>query len=283
MTSALRIDDTTHPFYEKWNIAIPKGVKGDALKNFRIITPQTGDNIYSVGTTTQYPGFEEDVSGGRKIMVYDYYNYDVYRNPEKITYYLGDYNNISDFTIDEHGTITIAYTHEDTLVYHQLIKWITDVTMNKDIEGNDKPGRLIVKYNTLTNNEQDYDQYDLDWVQNIIFDEDGSIHIDRTVSGIKDLNEFLYWIKSVSLNSLQGGADEGLFTIKFNHGQDFTTRLKWVNNLAINDRGEITLYYSGNGSSRTLSNHLVWPRQFAISEDGTIKIINNDSTINLEL
>ena len=30
---AERVDDATHPFYEKWHFKIPKGIKGDTLKN----------------------------------------------------------------------------------------------------------------------------------------------------------------------------------------------------------------------------------------------------------
>ena len=296
MTSAVRVDDGSHPFYEKWNIAVPKGVKGDTINNFRVITPEANDVIYTVGTTTQYPGFSDDVTNSRKILVYDFYNYDSVDNPATTTYYIGDYNEISDFTIDEYGTVVIAFTHEDTITYHQLIKWITDITMNENLDGTAHEGRLIVKYNTFTNNERDYDQWDLNWVRNITFDQDGSVHIDRTVSGITDLNQLIYWIKSVSLVDTPGGLNEGRLNIKFNHGQDYTVNLKWVNSLSISEEGKITLHYSGGGADKVLPSPTVrWiddiklhsrlnddPNQEEGSGSQQIEVIYNTKTDNVK-
>jgi len=36
MSDASRIDDYKHPFYEKWHLDIPNGVKGDSFKNLKI-------------------------------------------------------------------------------------------------------------------------------------------------------------------------------------------------------------------------------------------------------
>jgi hypothetical protein len=38
MTKIERIDDFLHPFYEKWKISIPKGIKGDSFKNIYFTT-----------------------------------------------------------------------------------------------------------------------------------------------------------------------------------------------------------------------------------------------------
>jgi len=99
MTNVTRIDDLTHPYYEKWNIEVPHGIKGDSIKNFRVMVPTEQDQIYTVGTSTIYPSFDDDVTNHRNIVVYDYYNYDNLKNPQKITYYIGNYNQITDFTI----------------------------------------------------------------------------------------------------------------------------------------------------------------------------------------
>jgi hypothetical protein len=43
--SISRDDKMNHPFYENWKIRIPKGIKGDALKNFRVITASNNDGV----------------------------------------------------------------------------------------------------------------------------------------------------------------------------------------------------------------------------------------------
>ena len=35
-SSATRVDDETHPFFEKWHINVPKGVKGNAFMNLKV-------------------------------------------------------------------------------------------------------------------------------------------------------------------------------------------------------------------------------------------------------
>ncbi len=131
-----RIDDETHPFYEKWHINVPKGIKGDALKNLRV----------QVATTAieEYDGQQDDVSNGREVLVYNYYDYSASENPTPKQIYLGDYNMISSINLADDGTLTIDYTHDDTITYNKKIKWINSITLN----GND--GRLKIQYNDGT-------------------------------------------------------------------------------------------------------------------------------------
>lgn len=131
-----RIDDETHPFYEKWHINIPKGIKGDALKNLRV----------QVATTAieEYDGQQDDISNGREVLVYNYYDYSASENPTPKQIYLGDYNMISSINLADDGTLTIDYTHDDTITYTKKIKWINSITLN----GND--GRLKIQYNDGT-------------------------------------------------------------------------------------------------------------------------------------
>ena len=86
-----RIDTKEHPYYEKWDLGLPKGVKGDTLRNLRVITPTAGNKnqIYAAdaiivdkdsGLTTLgapgYTGIDDDIAGKRTILVFDYYVYD---------------------------------------------------------------------------------------------------------------------------------------------------------------------------------------------------------------
>ena len=85
---AERIDDTTHPFYEKWQLKVPRGIKGDALKNLR----------------------EDTDSSGRRILVYDSINYDNSAMGTTITSTIGLLNDIKTVNITENGVITIQYS-----------------------------------------------------------------------------------------------------------------------------------------------------------------------------
>lgn len=131
-----RIDDETHPFYEKWHINVPKGIKGDALKNLRV----------QVATTAieEYDGQQDDISNGREVLVYNYYDYSASENPIPKQIYLGDYNMISSINLADDGTLTIDYTHDDTITYTKKIKWIDSITLNPNT------GAYKIQYNDGT-------------------------------------------------------------------------------------------------------------------------------------
>lgn len=131
-----RTDDETHPFYEKWHINVPKGIKGDALKNLRV----------QVATTAieEYDGQQDDISNGREVLVYNYYDYSASENPTPKQIYLGDYNMISSINLADDGTLTIDYTHDDTITYTKKIKWIDNVTLNPNT------GAYKIQYNNGT-------------------------------------------------------------------------------------------------------------------------------------
>ena len=41
MSNVHRVDDNTHPYYNKWHLNIPKGVKGDTIRNLKVTTFNT--------------------------------------------------------------------------------------------------------------------------------------------------------------------------------------------------------------------------------------------------
>lgn len=251
-TAATRIDDQTHPFFEKWNISIPQGIKGDTLKNFRITVPNAEkdgqDNyrypIYTVDTTNIYPGFEDDAQNNRQILVYDYYHYDTEDDGEPVTYYLGDYNIITNFTLADDGTVTLTYTHNDTVTYSKLVKWITNAYFApKTITYQDgRPAHTANCILTFDFNTGEKKTFDLDWVQNLTIDQTGGIHVDHTSTGIQDLNIFIKWINNVSL--AVSGNNQGAFEMSFNRGDPYRINLHWVKNISISDTGRVTLHYS---------------------------------------
>ena len=131
-SGAYRNDDYKHPFYEKWHLDIPQGVKGDSFKNLKVQIADT--------TIEPYEGQADDINNQNEVIVYEYYNYEDYKNGNPKKYYLGDYNLIKDIIIAQNGTITIKYNHTDK-VLNKLIKWISSVSV-------DTNGDLIINYNT---------------------------------------------------------------------------------------------------------------------------------------
>lgn len=150
-----RIDDKTHPFFSQWKVNIPKGIKGDAANNFRVTTviEEEGKLI----ELQDYDGIEDDRNitdnHKRQILVYDYYNYDINESGDPVSLYLGDYNMVDRFDIDDNGTITVYYTHKDEDVFEHKIKMIQSTSINTgsiEGEGNQK---IHIAYNN--GDEQD--------------------------------------------------------------------------------------------------------------------------------
>ena len=338
-SKAERIDNGDHPFYEEWDLSIPKGVKGDTLQNFKVIIPSEEDQILDFETQQPYQNLDKDIpipedfdpetydpedqtyegykpedhpgrrAGGRKILVYDYYNYDEKNNPDKVTYYVGDYNEITDFSIDNYGTVTVAFEHNDTITYHQLMKYVTDITLDPET------GHFIARYNTrkmIQNSETgqleyvmnidpetdqlivdnttdskgyilDTDEFDLNWVKDIDFNqEDGDVIIHYTVANDKEIPNLIKWINDINITTQQSSIideeetqiinPEGTFRIKYNYGEDLVAYLKWVNNITLSNEGKLTLHYSGNGADKVIS----YRESNNNNQNGTfIKWINN--------
>lgn len=256
-TEISRIDDLTHPFYEHWDLGLPKGVKGDTLRNLRVITPteENRNNIYAstaftvndkTGATevgeAGYPGIEDDIAKGRKIVVFDYYVYDKNINPSAYQIYLGDFNIITDIRVADDGTLTVDYSHNDSSVFTKKIKWVKGVSLTTG-DGSDG-GKFTLSYN---NGSADYTA-NLTWVKGIELSDDGTVTY--TYSGTNNgaipsngktsVDKLIQWINNVVLNE-----NNGNFHIDYNTGKTYETTLDWVKNIIINqDNGDITLNHT---------------------------------------
>ena len=100
-----------------------------------------------------YTGKADDITNSRKVLVYDYYNYDAEESGEPVTLYLGDYNMINSFTVANDGTITIGYTHDNNTVLNKAIKWVDTITLNGET------GVFTATYNHTTDAQGDPTTY----------------------------------------------------------------------------------------------------------------------------
>lgn len=260
-----KLDDGSHPYYSKWNISIPKGIKGESLNNLRVI--KANSNI------EEYDGQEDDIANNRDILVYDYYNYDNSDDGEPVSIYLGDYNMIDTIEVTEDGTLTFKYTHDDDIVMEKLFKWIKSISLTE-------AGHFTVEYNQETDSENQLTKYetDLTWVNDIKVDSNGTVQISYSTGEVETLDKIFKWIKNVTLT------ETGHFTIEYNQetnadGQPtiYETDLKWVNDIKVSDEGLITLYYS-TGEEEILNEKMKWITDVSIDTgdsegDGTQQVV----------
>lgn len=274
----VRTDDLSHPFFSRWNISVPKGKQGDTLKNFRITTVAAEDSKDI--KLQNYEGMEDDRNitdvNKRQILVYDYYTYGRDAGGDPIALYLGDYNVIDNFRIDDDGTVTIDYSHDDQDVYPNLFKWIKSISLNEDT------GLFEIIFNY--DEEEDgtptkISQY-LTWVKDMDFKEDGTVSWTYTTpEDNKEYPQYIKWIKQVQLN-----AETGLFQIDFNYetepegktdmdGTDISGQpthyemsLQWVKDVLINEYGTITFDYT-NKEDTIYKNYMKWIKTVSLNTD----------------
>ena len=278
-TTVKRTDDKKHPFFTSWDFGIPKGIKGDAIRNLRVITPTSGDTIYApsaikVDTETGfvslgaagYDGQADDIAASRKILVFDMYYYDGQINPDPVMIYVGDFNKIDNITLADDGTLTVDFSHDDNTVFSRKIKWITSTTLSPDT------GVFTVNYN----NGDPAFTTTLDWIKSITLDNDGTIHYHHTANNVNEThNNVIKWVTSVELNPTTG-----LFTMNFNYGSPLTRQLDWVDDIYIDeDTGEITLHHVnaaiGEDGEVTLPAKLKLITSANVSSDGVVTMYTN--------
>lgn len=241
-----RMDPNNHPFYEWWDVPIPKGIKGDSFRNLRVIKiteAHEGNKIYTwdditvdsasgkvtINNSPSHTIADGDI--GRQILVYQFLVHDTWQNPRgknwdmsgsdtsplsAIWVYLGDFNvidpdNPDAIMVDDDGTLTIDMTYSDDYVFDKKIRWITDTTLDTET------GKMTQDFNNTTSNP-DHTWW-LRWVKGIEFDMDkGTITIIYTNDG-------------------QGG----------NAGEDkvvIDAKLRWVKDAKVSDTGVITFGYN---------------------------------------
>lgn len=249
-----RVDDKTHPFYEKWNFCIPKGIKGDTFKNFRVMKADA--------TIQDYEGRQDDIDNSRDILVYDYYHYDKDGNGEPVSIFLGDYNMIDDISFDEEGTVVIDYSHDDAETYTKLLKWIKKVTLDSI------NGHFIVEYNhdTDKNGNPTIYETDLAWVKSIAIAEDGKITLHYTGGKADEIltNTHLRWINDIEMHA------DGTVKVNYNDGTNdiFDKELKYIDHIYFNKIDSDT----SEGDNKF---HVVYNNGDDEAIDNIIKFINN--------
>lgn len=260
-----RVDDLTHPFWEEWDLGLVKGIKGDTLRNLKIITPTATDTIYTIDqiqvdvnpdtgnfhTTLGipgYPGQQEDIDNQYQILVYEHVYYDNIDKGESVLIYLGDYKLIRAIRVDDEGTLYLDLTHDGTTQFTKKIRWIKLINLTTGI--GTKGGHFTFTYNN--DNPRETDEFYVSWIRCIEVEDDGSLVYTfagttedipegavQLSDGVYKVEEFIKWVNEVELDP-----NTGKFTMSFNHGADLVRQLDWIDNLYIDEpSGEIAVHH----------------------------------------
>lgn len=97
-----RTDDGTHPFYERWNIAVPKGLRGYSTENITL-AEATAD-------IEDYTEKADDIANHRKVLTYDERSYDVQEAGVVTKKYVGKINEIQETAIDSRYHLLVYYS-----------------------------------------------------------------------------------------------------------------------------------------------------------------------------
>lgn len=261
MATVERKDNGSHPFWEYWDMGIPKGLKGDTLRNLKVIkmADEMRGKVYSTKNiivdpitglaTVKGPAdytdeangidMEDDIKNERQIVVYELYIYDKQVNPDPILIYLGDFNIIKKIIVDDKGTLTVSYTHNDDTVFTKKIKWVTGVALSTG------DGAAGGHFKMDFNNDSPAYETDLTWVKGLEVQDNGDII--GTFAGTdggklsndgKNKIGHIRWISSVTLDE-----NTGHFVCSFNDGTTSVDKhLTWVKDITINQaNGQITI------------------------------------------
>ena len=210
-------------------------------------------------------------------MIVTYNTLDANNQPEKVE---GSFDFVKDIAFANDGTVTVQKVASAGTTHNKLIKWIDSIAVN-DTLYNAEEGKLTIGYNT-----GDTFTANLKWVHGLKVESDGKLTLtyagggtDRTVKDSNNQDVILRYIDSITLDTTQGGLNEGKITINYNTGETpFTTNLKWVNGIQLANDGTITLKYSGGGTDQVLSTKLKYPTSISISATGVVSVGFNDGT-----
>ncbi len=299
--STNKANNAYHPYYQHLTLGIPKGIKGDTIRNLRVVTLTNNvGKIYSDGSDpsnltiytesaivvndkTGEVFFDEtktytDFSDNKQVYVYDFYWYDNVQAPKAYAIYVADYKDVRDITIAEDGTITVTYKNNDTQVLDKCVRWMNSVAINGD------NGLMHVEMNNDGHDLQKDYYFHVRWPKQMALDtENGKLTVTYTNDGVTNdttspsaptnVTQELYdipWITEMSLNK-----DTGQFVANFNNDKikDIDEFLDWVKSATLAADGTLTWHHTIGDTKN--SEKVQWITSARITSDGKIQIVFN--------
>lgn len=284
-----RIDSLEHPYYNEWKLGIPKGIKGDTLRNLKVVTLNESnyesiydmsaisvqaDGTVSFDNTKKAPISADDAKVGRQVLTFDFYYYDKQLNPIPISIYVGHYNMVKGVALAPDGTLTISYTHDDDKVFTNAIRWVNNVVLT------DKG-----QYTETFNYGQPYVTR-LSWVKSMSIAVDGTVtytHTGGENNSTVDTTQskLLTWVTNVNFNDA-----DGMLTITYNNdvidGGQSSWQLKYIKSVEVAENGDL-IFTNTAGEKTTFAKAIANITNASASADGRITFgYNTGDSINLK-
>lgn len=219
-------DAGTHAFYQHYTLGIPKGIKGDTVRNIQVET-LTSSNVATIYTEDAIIvdskgriSFNNSATyaakycvgsvtpasvAGKKVYTYDFYWYDNKQNPQAYQIYIADYKTINNVQTNADGTIVITYTDLSQQTFAKYLRRIDNVTLNPET------GEFKVTMNNENGTSQPKEySWSLRWPKTLNLSSDGVLSADFTNTQDDEVLGHIIWISDVTLD------DYGNFTILFN-------------------------------------------------------------------
>lgn len=300
-----------HPFYEKWKIYIPEGVKGDALKKLRVVRFQdlpdtkifinelnyyyyseeqsrffygtegleTDDTV--VETTNDKFSFQignltYTIQPNTQIMVYDLYNYEYEKNPqdpEKI-YFVGILNQIMQDTFDiaDNGDIHIDFTDGTVLDKKGYIKKIDNIQIGPET---DDDGVIRTKMKIYFNTQDSNGQKEIVSYNLKLID---NIDIANNGTIRIDYTDGSSLQKAEYLKAIQRIVfQNNELIITLNTGEQIRHPMSWVSDFQIDSNGDVKVKHNGNSTvDETPIQKIRWINSIGYDKDSnSTRIIYN--------
>lgn len=242
-----------HPFYERWKFQIPKGVKGDTLRNFKLYTPEQDETLLDIANEPH------QLKANCTVLIYEYWWFDSKKDGELKRVYLGEYEVIKDILIAADGTVTVKYqSNKNDTVFNKRIQWIDSVTLTET-------GVFTVNYN---NGAEPY-VTNLKWVKDVLLDHDGTVTLVYNNETNKVFEERINWVDGVRM------ADNGLVTFTYNNGEEESLEplVKWIKDIQLTNDGTINVTYNDDDVD-SFNQKVQWITSTQYSENERVLIIN---------
>lgn len=261
-----RIDDGTHPFYNKWVLKIPRGQKGNSFKNLRVVSASWINVYFPDGFADGF--ILQDDNPDSQHLIYDYQNED---SGELETYYLGKYSIINNVLLSDDGTLSFVFNGNKTVSYTKKVKWISSVNLSED-------GTLTFEYN----NGEAPTVYEkaIKTIKDISLLDDGTFTIIDNQG-----NEFkkeLIWPTSIMLESTsedaptEEGSGSQKLKVTYNNG-DFeyiSPPINYIMRTSIDENYHLLILYSDPEKRANLINKTSYDGRDDWEDMGSIKSDN---------
>lgn len=261
-----KIDDGTHPFYNKWSLKIPRGQKGNSFKNLRVVSASWINAYFSDGFADGF--ILQDDNPDSQHLIYDYQNED---SGELETYYLGKYSIINNVLFSNDGTLSFVFNGNKTVSYTKKVKWVSSINLSED-------GTLTFEYN----NGETPTVYEkaIKTIKDISLLDDGTFTIIDNQGN--ELKKELIWPTSIILESAAEGtpAEEGSgsqrLKVTYNNG-DFeyiSPPINYIMRTAIDENYHLLILYSDPEKRANLVNKASYDGRDDWEDMGSIKSDN---------